>query len=358
MTVGKYATGSIAVLVFFTLSGFVITEAADQFYRGRPWAFLMNRLIRIMPQYLVAIAVSIGAINIVCLSTPGLLPSRLVPYACSDILVPFNIFQNILMVFPGVGKDGAPLIPYVWALRVEFLFYLVLAAGLFVRIHKRSFIGRVFVLVTLTIFFLSLIRMAPYSFQYTPYFLLGVVSYLTVSERAVGAPWLLASVFATCLWTCITHSMPDFIPEYRVTSHESVLGIVLYCILNCALLLLANCKTSFRWKKIDSAIGELSFPIYLQQYATLIFVAATIPRSYIAVIAAGILTCVFAGLAALGVERPVRSFRDRVRGSRIHLAAHHPETGQAHPEAAQIGTMRLLAGSLPPSTPSRTRTTL
>src|SRR5215475_1054417 len=33
------ATGNIAVLTFFALSGFIMAEAADQFYGGRPWAF-------------------------------------------------------------------------------------------------------------------------------------------------------------------------------------------------------------------------------------------------------------------------------------------------------------------------------
>lgn len=352
MTLGNYATGSIAVLVFFTLSGFVITEAADRFYRGRPWAFLANRAIRILPQYLAAIIASSAIISLVCLSAHDPLPSKLIPYTCSALLSPLNIVQNILMIFPGVGKNAPPLIPYVWALRVEVLFYLLLSICLIVKIHEKKLYGPLLTLVPLAIFALSLIQLAPYSFQYTPYFLLGVLSYLTVSKRAVGAPWLLPTVFAICLWTCITHSMPDFIPTYRVTSQEGALGIVLYCFLNGAFLLLINCKISLRWRKIDSAIGELSFPLYLQQYAALVFVAAVLPRSYVAVIAAGILACVFATLAALAVERPIRSLRDRVRGSRIHLAAHRPDAVQPRPDAAQIDTMQLLTGGLPSSTPS------
>ena len=35
----RAATGNIAVLTFFALSGFIMAEAADQFYGGRPWAF-------------------------------------------------------------------------------------------------------------------------------------------------------------------------------------------------------------------------------------------------------------------------------------------------------------------------------
>lgn len=357
MTLGRYATGSIAVLVFFTLSGFVITEAADRFYRRRPWAFLANRAVRILPQYLAAIAVSSAIISMVCLSSPDLLPNKLVTYTCGGILAPSNIAQNILMILPGAGKDASPLIPYVWALRVEVLFYFILTIGLIIRFNEKKYYGLLLVSVSLAIFALSIIHLAPYSFQYTPYFLLGVVAYFTASQRAIGAPWLLAPVFATCLWTYITHSMPDFIPTYRVTSREGVLGIVLYCVLNGVLLLLVYHDINSRWRKVDSAIGELSFPLYLQQYAALVLVIAVTPRSYMAMIAAGIMACVFATLAALVVERPIRSFRDRVRGSRIHFTVHGPDAGQPSPGEAQIGTMQLLTDRLNSSTPTpRTKT--
>ncbi|MER8779076.1 hypothetical protein NKJ09_27610 [Mesorhizobium sp. M0189] len=46
--------GNIAVLVFFALSGFVISEAADRIYAGRPVAFMANRLLRILPHFALA----------------------------------------------------------------------------------------------------------------------------------------------------------------------------------------------------------------------------------------------------------------------------------------------------------------
>ena len=56
-----YMTGSVAVLVFFALSGFVITEAIDSVYRGRPVPFLTNRLLRIVPHFLLAVALAMLA---------------------------------------------------------------------------------------------------------------------------------------------------------------------------------------------------------------------------------------------------------------------------------------------------------
>src|SRR5947209_2601884 len=59
--VAPYAVGSMAVLAFFALSGFVITEAVDRVYRDRPGAFLANRLLRIGPHFVLAVALSILA---------------------------------------------------------------------------------------------------------------------------------------------------------------------------------------------------------------------------------------------------------------------------------------------------------
>lgn len=48
-----YELGSLAVLVFFCLSGFVITEAATQIYSSKPLAYLINRFLRIVPHYVI-----------------------------------------------------------------------------------------------------------------------------------------------------------------------------------------------------------------------------------------------------------------------------------------------------------------
>jgi peptidoglycan/LPS O-acetylase OafA/YrhL len=54
-----YELGSLAVLVFFCLSGFVITEAVDQVYARKPAAYLINRFLRIVPHFVVAVVISI-----------------------------------------------------------------------------------------------------------------------------------------------------------------------------------------------------------------------------------------------------------------------------------------------------------
>ena len=54
-----YEVGSVAVLAFFCLSGFVIVEAADLIYRQRLLAFIGNRALRIGPHFALALSAAI-----------------------------------------------------------------------------------------------------------------------------------------------------------------------------------------------------------------------------------------------------------------------------------------------------------
>src|ERR1700760_1525893 len=58
IVLAPYMPGGVAVLVFFALSGFVISEAIDAVYRDRAVPFLTNRLLRILPHFLLAVALS------------------------------------------------------------------------------------------------------------------------------------------------------------------------------------------------------------------------------------------------------------------------------------------------------------
>src|SRR5271168_1134737 len=52
-------SGAIAVAAFFAVSGFVVAEALATFYHDRPGAFLANRLLRLGPPYIAALALSV-----------------------------------------------------------------------------------------------------------------------------------------------------------------------------------------------------------------------------------------------------------------------------------------------------------
>jgi len=129
---GKWALvryGSVAVFVFFVLSGFIITEASVKLYCGRPVAFFMNRLVRLYPPYLFALSI-------------GLLVILVVPPVGSPLPAGVNKLENVLLntiaILPIVSLIHASLeridlISIIWAVRVEFAFYLVVTLILCTR---------------------------------------------------------------------------------------------------------------------------------------------------------------------------------------------------------------------------------
>ena len=51
--------GNMAVVTFFILSGYVMTESNEVFYKKRTGKFLINRILRIVPPYYMALIFSI-----------------------------------------------------------------------------------------------------------------------------------------------------------------------------------------------------------------------------------------------------------------------------------------------------------
>jgi len=79
---------------------------------------------------------------------------------------------------------------------------------------------------------------------------------------------------------------------------------------------LATVRVTPRFRRLDRWLGDLSYPLYLNQYAVLIVFASlwkgvSIWKQGLAVLAA----CGVAYLAKRIVETPMKGLRDRVRGA-------------------------------------------
>jgi peptidoglycan/LPS O-acetylase OafA/YrhL len=94
--------GNIAVMGFFVLSGFIITEASCAFYRGRPLAFIVNRFWRIAPPYWLAVGISIGVHY--WLKQAELLRFADQVDAQAGMFGLRNIVSNVFAIFPFQGE--------------------------------------------------------------------------------------------------------------------------------------------------------------------------------------------------------------------------------------------------------------
>ena len=186
-----YRVGNLAVLVFFSLSGFVITEAADCVYRDRAVAFLTNRLLRIMPHFVLAVALSMLAHETFLLAE-GTRLWRSQPSFPADIgFAPRNILLNFAGALPLTNK----LIDYnfldiAWAVRVEVVFYLAIFLALLLgrtRLGARGFgwILSCMLVLVVPLFVLAVTR-GDNALNYAPYFAFGSALYFAISRCRRG----------------------------------------------------------------------------------------------------------------------------------------------------------------------------
>ena len=315
-----WATGSTAVLAFFALSGFVITEAAERFYQARPGAFAVNRGIRIVPQYLLALALSVASVALVARYRPGFLPNELVTGSPTQMFAPGNLATNLIAILPGT-QDGHMFVPYAWALRAEIAFYVLLAGTIWLASHMRSAAYPTLACAGAAIFAAFLAGKGPGLFQFAPFFAYGIAAYFATARRSLGLYAVVAGLFGVCLWTALRISIPSAFAWRAYSAAESVTHAALFSALLLAPLVLSRVELPDHWRRVDRRIGDLSYPVYLQQIAVLVLFSAFLPHAYWAVAAAFVAALALGFLSDRVLERALRKLRDRVRGRRLEAPA-------------------------------------
>jgi len=301
--------GMVAVAVFFVISGFVVAEASIVFYSGRPLAFFLNRLLRVVPPYLaaLALAVTVQAGLFYC----GRLHLWDFPAAVSP-LEPRLIAAGVLGLVPGfqtrylAGVDFE-FIPFVWTLRVEMAFYgaALVALVLDNRFSKWPVTGTVLVLALLACG-LFLLEGRPGLLSCGPMFLLGVCGFLLLHRfemrRLVltGACLVLTGLgFASY----VQHGTP--VLGLQLTLIVMLLAVMAWLVLRPA------CPWPKAW---DRRLGDVSYPLYLNHYIVGIFLYDMTTLRGAGIFAVGVVVSVaLAWLMARAIEAPLKGLRARVR---------------------------------------------
>ncbi|KAA2236923.1 acyltransferase family protein [Salinarimonas soli] len=319
---GRFGSGTLAVIAFFSLSGFVITEAAVRFYSNRPWAFIANRGLRIVPQYVLAVLLSMAAILICSKISPEIFPNGLVGNTSEQIFSPYNIMMNIINIFPGVRAEP-PFVPYSWALRVEITFYILLMAGIWLNVLAPNNGIKIFGTTILAVFMLYILGIGPSISQYIPIFAFGAVLYRVVAAPSVASYLTLGALLSVSFYICIAVTLPEALAQ-PFTIGERSIHLLIFFGLMLAPWWLATCRVGPAIAHLDRRIGDLSFPIYLQQYAILVFAKTFMPVSYTTFIFVVIAAIILAWCSDAVVEAPLRILRDRIRGRSLqNVAAVH-----------------------------------
>ncbi len=276
------ATGAFGVNLFFVISGFLMVAITDE--TSRPWPFLKDRFLRIVPLYWLATFAQLAFwfVSGVGLADPGW-------WAASLLFFP--------MRYPAAPEHVVPVIYQGWTLNYEVMFYL--AFGLVLFLPRRL------QLPVLSAAFIALVIVG-----YASAGLPTAIDFWTrpiIIEFLVGAwlGWLWTRRDGSGIlgWILIAGgAVQILLPQ------PPVLG---YALILAGALMLDQRGLVASWP-VPKLIGDASYSIYLWHYFGIWIAAAAIgglalptflliPLQFAAGLAAGL-------LAYVAVEAPILAF--------------------------------------------------
>jgi peptidoglycan/LPS O-acetylase OafA/YrhL len=306
--VSPLALGNVGVFSFFVLSGFVIAEACDTFYRGKPQRFLLNRFLRIYPAYWAACCIAI--VIYVWIPNPEFVTNT------------YSIFANISIILAErLPSSELRLISVIWAVSIELRFYVIVAlvdyADRFLsrlqilRPGQVMFVsGGVFLLLymyawTTNSNSFTIIRMAPF-------FLLGFVYYRWFRYRSTGS--LLQGFFALVA-TVHSYVVYNSAHSGAYVFNSTLLFVVFLVFFACLAFVTRVPKVL---QKIDKRLGVLTYSIYLVHSPIVYAVSKFDIQGYYAFFTVLICSVSLSVFIFLLVEVPLLKFRDSIRHVRLY----------------------------------------
>jgi peptidoglycan/LPS O-acetylase OafA/YrhL len=314
VTLAPFALGNVAVLVFFALSGFVITEAVDSVYRNRPGSFLTNRLLRIVPHFVLAVALAMLAHEFFRLAG-GVRLWRSQPSFPDDAFNLPNMVMNLLAILPmGKRMIQYDFLTITWAIRVEMAFYVAMAGCILVGRRLPWARGYAVTASVVSLLLLPLVWFAVIHGQglmYLPYFAFGGALYFATSGSRPGRLIALISV-PLMLWQFVEDQL-HIVPIQGIPL--SLTGNLITLLILLSMMAALAFAPISKGRNVDRALGNLTYPLYLYHEVVLIVVLTlTTGYSYLTVAIAVVLSFVTAAAMMALVDPAVTRHRDRVRG--------------------------------------------
>jgi peptidoglycan/LPS O-acetylase OafA/YrhL len=316
------ALGNIGVFLFFAVSGFVICEACDVFYRGRLANFLLNRALKIYPAYWAAIIIAyLVLLHIGPTSDPNL------PQVS---LAPWPLFVNATFL-PAYLKQGNNLILIspTWGILVEFQFYF-LAALLFYLAPRVRRPGAVLGAagIAALVFYVYVWATGSQTrffgaFIHAPFFVFGSALYFLLTRRS-AALWplvvaaLVLSVHADLSYEVTTGFRGP--PWHWANGVPSpvIVSTVLFLLCTALFVVLTQIRSSAGAEWIDKRLGDLTYAIYLV-HQPFNFLGYSMGLDGLPAFAF-VLTLSLASAVLIHrfVERPAMGLRNKLRGIRLY----------------------------------------
>lgn len=305
-SVSHLSLGNVGVFLFFVLSGFVITEALEEFYSKRIGNFLLNRFFKIYPPYWVALALAIT----VDVLTGDIHPSLHTMTGWSG---------NILLFGQYLGVTNYSQISITWAVVVEIQFYLAMAVC-FVLIRKvrKDLVLIAFSLVGLfgylVVHFTDTRLRIFGTLEFAPYFILGAWLYYLRMESNKKLSLLLVVLSAAS-------AMHAFITYVSRGSQTNTVGaVMLFVAVFSIFIYLLWITTDWMNIALDKHLGNATYFLYLIHMPVVtLFERWEMASGLMAFILAVLTSILLSFVLYRVIEMPIQRLRDRVRGQRLYI---------------------------------------
>ncbi|MFZ6799405.1 acyltransferase family protein [Undibacterium sp. Di24W] len=301
--------GVIAVVCFYLISGYVMTGLIRKHYDsvGTVKFFYLDRAIRLFPQYLVIVAITLcwfyvsGTKNNFLQHVPSLgdLLNNLV-------VVPLNYFMFN-------QSDQFTLIPPAWSLGAEIQFYILIPWLLMFRLRVASFViaGAVYLAAAW-----GVLNTDTFGYRLLPgilvYFLLGSFLFDVMQQKRQpdslqtnGSLKIIACVVLAVIAIAIVLSRTQHL--HLLYNKETLIGMAFG--VSCVVLL-----GKFRQTKMDNFLGDLSYGVFLNHFL-IQWVLVGVPTELSTLALYVICSLILSALTQLIFEKPVLHLRQKFRHS-------------------------------------------
>lgn len=312
--------GPVAVMGFFWLSGYVTTQTTQEVYTSarRAGAFLLNRVLRIYPQYLAALLLSLAALALFPDAADHINDYISWPEGWEQWVPQFAIF--------GLYDSQVRLLPATWILGTELWFYLVI--GLATGHSKRLTLA--LLLVSAPVGLLCALQVLPFGFYGHPVgsafaFAFGSLTYFYRDSVRIGRATFSIACGAYLLHTFAVPLLEDSdLDLANISASLASLSVIVVHLL----------RNDFKAKwtaGLSHLLGRLSYPVFLNHWTVCVLVSGLFLDGrasfdaenlrdggiYFGTMLAAVMAC--SAAFYLLIDKPVERLRGRVR-SRSALA--------------------------------------
>lgn len=283
--VSRWEIGRLAVLLFFFLSGYWVTQIwSSKFSMSRLGAFYGARYFRIAPMYLLVIVVAAAVTG-----------------------APVLLHNLTLLGVATIGEDPTGV---SWSLDIELQFYILIP--FLITLVAASPRGAVALCVAapllgwLVLQPMGLVTLA----QYLPAFMLGM--FTSTRKYAPGRRVALASLAVFGIVTMTLALLPPTFALLDKLQPNFVDQDIFAFIWMLPLLPYVAHSLTLKSSRLDRHLGNLSYPLYLVHVPVISWIVSHLGEGSMAKLIGGGLSCAIAVAIYVLVDRPVDAVRLRI----------------------------------------------